>query len=73
MKVEVKANISIVVWIIFIILKLTKIITWSWWIVNIPLFVIIFVSICAYLYMHIKKPNVYYSMLGLTETVTIYI
>lgn len=36
-----------VILIVFIILKLTNLISWSWWIVLIPLWIIIILLICV--------------------------
>ena len=70
MKVQVNTPITSFIYIIFIILKLTNIINWSWWYVNIPLFIIILVYIGAFIYYKCKY-NKYLEMLGMTEEITI--
>ena len=70
MKIEINYNFTGICWIIFIILKLCNIITWNWWCVNIPLFIMIMVTICTFIYAKYKH-NPYCKYFGITEKLTV--
>lgn len=59
MKVEVNFKVTFTIYITFVILKLTKQLLWSWWLINIPIFIIIFVFISLYIYFLIRKDSLY--------------
>ena len=46
---EIRLNLFWVLQIIFVVLKITEIVTWSWWVVFIPTFVQIGIFIIALL------------------------
>lgn len=50
MTVKVNTPVSTVIYVILVILKLANVISWSWWVVNIPLYVIGIVGMYAYFY-----------------------
>lgn len=55
MNISIKFNVTLVVWLTFIVLKLFNQLNWTWWCINIPFFIMVGLTIIAFILCNIFK------------------